>query len=93
MCQINPFQILTFYFFKIPFTVPSIYKKVVQTLLFPSGYPTKIPYAFLFSATHATCTTHCIVVYLAGSNYVTVLLLTLKAIALNDASTAQSPPL
>ena len=50
-------------------------------------------YIFQFSATHATCTTHFIVVHLAGSTQVTVLPLTLKVVALNDASATHRPKL
>jgi len=62
-------------------------------LLFPSGFPTKISYSFFSRATHATYTTHFILIQLADSTYVTVLLPKLKAIGLNDAYAAHRPQL
>jgi len=62
-------------------------------IVFPSDFPTKIPYSFLFRITHATCTTHFILLQLAGSTFVTVLLLRLKTVALNDAYSAHRPQL
>ena len=56
-----------------------------QVTVLPSGFPTKSLSVSLLSVTHATCTTHFSPVHLAGSTYVTVLILKLKAIAMTEA--------
>jgi hypothetical protein len=82
----------TLYSFKTCVNISYIYVKFFQVAVLPSCFP-KEPHLALLSVTHATCTTHFIPVHFAGLTYVTVLLLILKAIAMNEADVTQSPHL
>jgi hypothetical protein len=58
--QINPVHTTTSYFSKIHLIVSSYLRLGKPSGLFPSGFPTKILYAFLFWPICATCPTHII---------------------------------
>jgi hypothetical protein len=56
--HITPVHNTPFHFSKIHFNTFSILCLGRPNNLFPSGFPTKIPYAFLFSLMRATCFDH-----------------------------------
>jgi hypothetical protein len=89
----NAFLTLTLYSFKPRYTVHSIYVKVFQVVVLLSGFHTKSLYVSLLPVTRATCTTNFNPDHLAGSTYVTVLLLLLNSIAMNETNCTHSPQL
>jgi hypothetical protein len=77
--------IIKYFVKKTPFTLYSQLRSVLPNAVFSFKFPKQNPtYVFLCSVTYATCNTHYFKLDLAGSTYVTVLLLVLKATALDE---------
>jgi hypothetical protein len=64
LSQINPIHTIPHYLSEIHFNIVAQLRLGLHSGLFPSGFPTNILYAFLFSPIRATCHPHLILLYL-----------------------------
>ncbi|PNF37901.1 hypothetical protein B7P43_G06196 [Cryptotermes secundus] len=69
LSQVNPVHTIPYYFSTIQFNIIQLHTSKSSSRLFPSGFPTKILYAILFSPIRAMCPTY-LMLLTSASGYI-----------------------